>query len=192
MARRLFAASSRLTSDLVGWPVMGSALTQAIKTVDLPGLVDESFPGARDARNRVRPVWRDPNTKSRDAGLKRFADGWLLTDFGLGRSFNAYGFLVELVGLEPRAATRELLARAGVQDQPRSSSPKVAGAVVPVQLPDLPESLLELLEVRRRWLPSVPLWDLEDPNTHLDNGPEFQSLANWLADCITLEIAGAS
>ena len=179
-------------SSLSRWPVMGSALTQAIKTVDLPGLVDESFPGARDAWNRVRPVWRNPNTKDRDAALKRYPDGWLLTDFGLARSFNAYGFLVELVGLEPKAATRELLARAGVQDQPRPSSVTVAGAVVPIQLPDLPESLLELLEVRRRWLPSVPLWDLDDPSIHLDNGPEFQSLANWLADCITLEIAGAS
>jgi hypothetical protein len=167
---------------------MGSALTQAIRTVDLPGLVDELFPGARDARNRVRPIWRDPNTKNRDAGLKQFADGWLLTDFGLGRSFNAYGFLVELVGLEPRAATRELLARAGVQDQPRSSSPKVAGAVVPVQLPDLPESLLELLEVRRRWLPSVPLWDFENPGMSLDDGRELQALSGWLTTCLTLEV----
>ena len=87
-------------SSLSKWPIMGSALTQAIKTVDLPGLVDESFPGARDARNRVHPVWRDPNTKDRDAALRRYPNGWLLTDFGLARSFNAYGFLVELVGLE--------------------------------------------------------------------------------------------
>ena len=167
---------------------MGNALTQAIKTIDLPGLVDESFPGARDARNRVRPIWRDPSTKNRDAALKRYSNVWLLTDFGLVRSFNAYGFLVELVGLEPRAATRELLARAGVQDQPRQSSPKVAGVVVPVQLPDLPESLLELLEVRRRWLPSVPLWDFENPGMSLDDGRELQALSGWLANCLTLEV----
>jgi hypothetical protein len=167
---------------------VGSALTQAIQAVDLPALVDEFFPGARDAQNRVRPTWRNSSTRDLDAGLRRYPEGWLLTDFGLGRSFNAYRFLVELVRLEPREATRELLARTGVQDGPRLRSATTARpARVPVRLPDFPESLLELLEVRRRWLPSVPLWDLENPSMALDDGRELQALSGWLADCLTLE-----
>ena len=87
------------------------ALTLAVDTADLPGLVARHYPDSLAHPGRggaCKAAWRGEENPS--ASLFRARSGcWLLRDHGTGEVFNAYQFLTVIVGLGIDEAKRELL-----------------------------------------------------------------------------------
>ncbi len=131
---------------------MGSALTAAIRAADLPSLLERHFPNSLERGFRVRPLWRS-ESRATDAALKRFKDGaWVLTDFALSKSWNAYQFLTDLCSYAPREAARLLLAETDTQDTPAKPVALTSPApqlLEPETLAELPECLTDFLHLNR-------------------------------------------
>ncbi len=162
---------------------MGSALTAAIQSADLPALLERHFPNALERGFRVRPVWRS-ESRDTDAALKRFSDGtWILTDFAMPKSWNAYQFLTDLCSYNPRDAARLLILEAGIQDAPKALTTPSTGILEPLALAEFPECITDFLRLNALYFGGrlflCPVGSVS---------PEarayfFEPLADWMASC---------
>jgi hypothetical protein len=155
-----------------------SPLTRAIQAADLPAIIAAHYPDARaqpGRAGRVLCVWRGGNDLS--GAIFRGRDGrWRLQDHVLTAHYDAYSFLVEVLGFSLRDAAQKLLRDAGLDGAPRrytARPPRAPGieATVPDDLPG------ELLAYHALGL-SV---DFEGARFGAGN---LEALAFWIADSV--------
>ncbi len=166
---------------------MGSALTVAIRAANLPELLERHFPNAVTRGLRVRPLWRRSDARDTDAALKRWKDGaWVLTDFALSKSWNAYQFLTELCFYTPRDAARLLLTETGVQDTPSKPTAQNNAAskmLEPETLAELPESITVFLRLNRLYFGGRLTLNADGTISKEAKTMLLEPLADWLASC---------
>jgi hypothetical protein len=100
-------------------PSTDTALADAIMGIDLPALIAQHYPNfAPRGEGSYNSPWRQDTRPS--LSLSREQGGkWLFNDFTTGQSGNAFGFLVDVVGLSPQQAANEVLAQAGIAPTPK-------------------------------------------------------------------------
>jgi hypothetical protein len=164
-----------------------SLLAQAITFADLPGLLATYLTGsgAQPGRaGRVLCVWRDG--KDRNGSLYRGRDGrWRLHDHVLNQTFDAYSFLVDIVGFSPRDAAKQLLRDAGLDGAPRTFRPRPPRApdVWDSNPADLPDELLA-----STWAHGQVKLEPFDPFT-LEGYKNLEMLSGWMANSLRPVIA---
>jgi hypothetical protein len=165
---------------------MGSALTAAIRAANLPDLLERHYPKSITRGLRVRPFWRS-QTRDGDAALKRWTDGaWVLTDFALSKSWNAYQFLTDLCSYTPRDAARLLIAESGVQDRtthPTSAVKPAQAWLEPEVLPELPECITDFLRLNRLYFRGRLTLEPDGTVSREAQMYLLEPLADWLASC---------
>jgi hypothetical protein len=161
--------------------LVGSALTAAIRAADLPSLLERHFPNSLERGFRVRPLWRS-ESRATDAALKRFKDGaWVLTDFALSKSWNAYQFLTDLCSYAPREAARLLIAETGTPDTTTALTSPVPQLLEPETLAELPECLTDFLRLNRLYFAGRLT---HNPDGTVSNEAQtylLEPLAGWIA-----------
>lgn len=166
----------------------GSDLRLAIERADLPAMILERFGPETLARpgrkGSVRAVWRGDRNPSASVFFSERWGMWRLHDHSTGEDVNAFGFLVDMVGLSRAEAARELLERAGLGTRWRGS-PRPVGSTptVPpedsVVLPDLPPGLLDAFGPGRE--PGEAVWPARRPFANPDGEELMGQLADWIA-----------
>ena len=139
-------------------------LIKAIDTANLPTLVERYFPEARvNASHKMRIYRPWVTTKQEfDASVRQYPDGvWRLHDFVTNQDLNAWGFLIEIVGLPRREAAKMLLRDAGLEsDSPSQPTPQRLNPT----LSDFPSDLVQ--------------------NFDPENAEHLNQLATWIADVL--------
>ncbi len=162
---------------------MGSALTSAIQSADFPALLERHFPNSLGRGYRVRPVWRS-ESRDTDAALKRFSDGaWILTDFALSKSWDAYQFLTDLCSYSPREAARLLILEAGIQDTPKALTTPSTGILEPLVLAELPECITDFLRLNALYFGGRLLLRPDGSVSPEARAYFLEPLADWMASC---------
>ncbi len=162
---------------------MGSALTSAIQSANLPALLERHFPHSLKRGYRVCPVWRS-ESRDLDAALKRFSDGtWILTDFALSKSWNAYQFLTDLCSYTPREAARLLILESGIQDTPKALTTPNTAILEPSVLAEFPECITDFLRLNALYfggrLARSPGGTVSQEYRTL----VLEPLADWISSC---------
>jgi hypothetical protein len=164
-----------------------SPLAQAITLADLPGLLATYLTGsgAQPGRaGRVLCVWRDG--KDRNGSLYQGRDGrWRLHDHVLSLTYDAFAFLVGIVGFSSRDAAKQLLRDAGLDGSPRTFKPRPPRAldVWDSNPADLPDELLA-----STWAHSQVKLEPFDPFT-LEGYRNLEMLSGWMANSLRPVIA---
>ena len=125
-------------------------LTRAIQEADLPAIVARYFPDARAVPNkagRVIPVWLKAS-RDFDASLKRYSDGtWRLHCFVTNQDFNAFGFLVSIVGMTKAEAAKHLIQLAGLEERKAAPRGKPQATIERKPIPEMPNDLTEWINI---------------------------------------------
>jgi hypothetical protein len=159
-------------------------LTQAIQNADLPALLEQHFPnsGARAGKKgRIKCVWRGGSDLSGNLFINKRGK-WQLHDFVTGETWDTYSVLTELVGMTKSQAAAELTGEKADATQKKDQALKSEE----VELPPMPEELSSWLWVHQQL--KIPLWSepMSDLGKHC-----LELLAEWMAECIELELAKA-
>jgi hypothetical protein len=157
-----------------------NTLTQAIQEADLPAMVARHFPDSRAVPNkagRIIPTW-EKRSRDFNASLKRYPDGtWRLHDFVTNQDFNAFGFLVSIVGMTKADAAKYLIQLAGLEERSTQPRAKPQPRIEPKPVPEMPKDLTEWIGVWNRF-GGVQL-GLEGAKLE-----GLKVLSNWLADAL--------
>ncbi len=155
-------------------------LTRAILEADLPAIVAQYFPDARAVPNkagRVIPVWLK-TSRDFDASLKRYPGGtWRLHCFVTNQDFNAFGFLVSIVGMTRAEAAKHLIQLAGLEQCHTVPRGKPQATIERKPIPDIPNDLTE-------W---INIWNNFGGVKLKLEGAEYEgltALSNWIGDAL--------
>lgn len=154
-------------------------LTRAIQEADLPAIVAHHFPDSRavpSKAGRIIPIWN--KSRDFDASLKRYPSGtWRLHCFVTNQDFNAFGFLVSIVGMTKAETAKHLIQLAGLEPSHTAPRGKPQATIERKSIPEMPTDLTEWINIWNRF-GGVKL-GLE--------GAEYEgltALSNWLGDAL--------